>query len=87
MARVHYETRLAAERSFQHRVDIPVPLGGLGNRLNEMLVWCRANIAAGEWDQHGRSEKALGQVPIDFARFYFMTGADADLFRWRWLKQ
>jgi hypothetical protein len=52
-----------------------------------MLDWCRANITAGEWDQHGRSEKALGQVPADFARFYFMTGADADLFRWRWLKQ
>ena len=70
---MHHPTKLAAERSFPHRVDVPVPAGGLGGRLNEMLDWCRANIAAGEWDQQGRSEKALGQVPADFARFYFVT--------------
>ena len=52
-----------------------------------MLDWCRANIAAGEWDQHGNSEKQPGQVAVDFARFYFMTEADAELFRWRWLSK
>ena len=27
------------------------------------------------------------QIAIDFAQFYFMTTADADLFRWRWLAE
>jgi len=87
VARAQNPGKRAAERRFPFQVDVPVPAGGLGERLNHMLGWCRANITAGEWGQHGRSEKALGQVPLDFARFYFATEADADLFRWRWLKQ
>ena len=87
MARTRNPGKRAAEQRFPFRVDVPIPPGGLGERLNMMHGWCRTNIAAGQWDQHSRSEKALGQVPADFARFYFMTDADADLFQWRWLKQ
>ena len=41
------------EVKFQHRVDIAVPAGGLGNRLTEMLMWCRTSVPAGAWDQRG----------------------------------
>jgi hypothetical protein len=36
-----------AERRFPIKVDIPVPPGGLGRRLTDMLDWCHANVAAG----------------------------------------
>ena len=36
----------AAEVKFPHRIDIPIPVGGLGNRLTEMLMWCRQNVGA-----------------------------------------
>jgi hypothetical protein len=49
--------RRAAEAKFPYRIDIPVPVGGLGNRLTEMLMWCRENIPAGAWAQHGHSER------------------------------
>jgi len=80
-ARTHYPGRRAAERRFPHRVDVPVPGGGLGRRLTEMLEWCRENVAAGAWDHHGRSERRKGEAPADFARFYFLTEADAEAFR------
>jgi hypothetical protein len=85
MARVHYETRLAAERRFPHRVDVPAPAGGLGGRLDAMHEWCRANVAADRWEQHGQSERQPDQIAQYFARFYFMDVSDADLFRRRWL--
>jgi hypothetical protein len=87
MARVHHPMKLAAERKFAHRVDIPVPpVVGLGNRINEMEAWCRANFHADQWAHHGHREKEPGQIAKDYARFYFLTEADADLFRWRWVK-
>ena len=79
--------RRAAEAKFPHRVDIPVPLGGLGNRLTEMLIWCRANVAAGTWDQHGHTERPTARaMPAVSARFYFVSEADADAFRQRWVR-
>jgi hypothetical protein len=84
MARTRNPGKRAAEQNFPHRVDVPVPPGGLGNRLNQMLAWCVTNIRAENWEQHGHSEKQPGQVPVDHARFYFLIAEDADLFRWRW---
>jgi len=49
VAHVHHPTELAAERHFPHRVDVPVPVGGLGGTLNAMLAWCHANCHAEEW--------------------------------------
>jgi len=49
-------------------------------------MWCRANVAAGTWDQHGHSEgpkKAL-VMPAVSARFYFANATDAEAFRNLW---
>jgi hypothetical protein len=73
-----------AEAKFPHRVDVPIPVGGLGNRLTEMMVWCRQNVPAGAWTQHAHSERHRPNHPADFARFYFATEADAKAFRKRW---
>ena len=73
-----------AERNFPHRVDIPVPPGGLGRRLTDMHQWCRENVTAGEWAQHGHQVRRKGECPADFARFYFSTTGNAEAFRWRW---
>jgi len=70
-------SKKAAERRFPHRVDVLVPGGGLGRRLTDMLDWCRANVAAGAWDEHGHSERRKGEAPRDFARFHFMDEAAA----------
>jgi hypothetical protein len=73
-----------AERRLPHRIDIPVPGSGLGRQLTDMLDWCRANIAAGTWAQHGHGEKRKGEAPRDYARFYFASEADAAAFRRLW---
>jgi hypothetical protein len=78
-------SRRAAEAKFPHRIDIPVPIGGFGNRLTEMLMWCRQNIAAGMWTQHGHFERLTARaVPAVSARFYFASEADAETFRKLW---
>ena len=88
MARVHHPMKLAAERNFPVRVDIPVPpVVGLGNRIKEMEAWCRSNFHTDQWAHHNHSEKEPGQIAKDYARFYFLTEADADLFRWKWVRQ
>jgi len=78
--------RRGAEAKFPHRVDIPIPIGGLGSRLTEMLMWCRANIAPGTWDQHAHGErpKRRGGIPAVAARFYFASEPDAGAFRKLW---
>ena len=78
-------SRRAAEAKFPHRIDIPVPIGGLGNRLTEMLMWCRQNIGAGMWAQHGHFERPkVHAMPAVSARFYFANDTDAEAFRKRW---
>ena len=78
--------RRAAEAKFRYRVDIPIPIGGLGNRLTEMLMWCRANLTAGSWDQHAHEERprARGILAVS-ARFYFASEGDAQTFRKLWM--
>lgn len=49
MVRDRYPRRREAGRRFPHRVDVPVPGGGLGRCLTDMLGWCRANFAADPW--------------------------------------
>jgi hypothetical protein len=44
-------------------------------------------LHADQWAHHGHSEKEPAEIPAYFARFYFMRDEDADLFRWRWLKE
>jgi len=71
-----------AERIYPHRVDVTVPPGGLGGRLDGMLEWCRQRGC--EWAQHGQRQHEPGQVPVDYARFYFARESDAVAFRQRW---
>src|SRR5262250_77645 len=44
-----------AGRRDPHRIDIPVPLFGMGGRLNDMRAWC-AEHSAGQWEQHGTTD-------------------------------
>jgi len=84
MARTRHPRKQEAEAKFRYRVDIPVPAGGLGDRLNAMLDWCQINIQPAGWEQHGHSIQEAAQVPKDFARFYFLTEQDAERFRQHW---
>jgi hypothetical protein len=88
MARYHYQTRRDAERKFPHRVDIPVPTGGLGAQLNAMVEWCGGRFA--EWTFHGVTDKSPRDaqgIPIDLVRFYFMDEIAAQQFREQWAEQ
>ena len=73
-----------AEKRFQHRVDIPVPDDGLGRRLDAMLAWCRENMEAGDWTQHGHTERQPPELPTHVARFYFAEAGMVEAFRQRW---
>jgi hypothetical protein len=73
-----------AERTLPYHVDIPVPGGGLGRRLTDMLYWCRTHVASGGWAEHGHSKKRKSKVSLYFSRFYFASEADADTFRKLW---
>jgi hypothetical protein len=75
-----------AERKFPIKVDIPVPPGGLGRRLTDMLDWCHANVAADAWAQHGHQERRKGERRSDFSRWYFLSDTDAETFKNRWVK-
>jgi hypothetical protein len=79
--------RREAERTFPHKVDIPVASYGQPWPFAEMLAWCAANIAAGAWAQHGFMDKHRRDdrgVPIDVTRWYFTDAADAEAFRQQW---
>ena len=73
MTRQRQPFKREAEKRFTHKVDVPVPSGGLGAQLNDMLSWCEKH--AGAWAYHGHSEAGEpGQPRTDFARFYFRAG-------------
>jgi hypothetical protein len=84
MARTINPRKRAAEERFPHRVDIAVPVDGLGRRLKPMHEWCHNNVTAGDWEEHGHSAKTMGEAPTQYARFYFMHEADAEEFRKLW---
>lgn len=77
-----------AEARFPIKIDVPVPEHGRPWPFAGMLAWCRENIAAGAWAQHGLVDKRRRDdrgIPIDFARWYFANEADAEAFDRRWL--
>jgi hypothetical protein len=87
MARRRSQAKREAERLFPHHVDVPVPPGGLGRRINDMVAWCQARLREDAWTQHShRGEPGPDGVPIDYARFYFADQPNAEAFRTRWLK-
>ena len=84
-ARDVYSKRREAELRYPHRVDVPVSVGGLGRRLDDMHAWCREHVGAGGWEQHADRKRRPGATPIDYARFYFADAEQAEAFRRRWL--
>jgi hypothetical protein len=50
-----------------------------------MLDWCHANVAAGAWAEHDHQVRRKGERPVDFARWYFLSDADAEAFKKRWV--
>ena len=80
--------RKDAEAKFPIKIDIPVAPSGQPWPFAEMLAWCHANVAAGAWAQHGFMDKKRRDergIPIDVTRWYFLSDADAEAFRARWL--
>jgi len=74
-----------SERRFPHKIDVPVPQGGLGPQLTAMLAWCRKHAAPGHWDCHGHQARTPDDALLKFARFYFADQPIADGFRQHWL--
>jgi hypothetical protein len=77
--------RRKAERRFPHKIDVPVPAGGLGKRLDAMLAWCREHAAPHFWDCHGHSVRTPEDKLQRFARFYFADAPVAEAFKQKWL--
>jgi hypothetical protein len=65
------------ERTFHYTVDVAVPEGGLGPRLEQMVGWC--NERAGLWALHSHCVDRG-----DFARFYFLDQLAAAAFAQHW---
>ncbi|MBX6320876.1 MAG: hypothetical protein IRY94_03525 [Rhodospirillaceae bacterium] len=61
------------ERTFRYTVDVAVPQGGLGARLEGLVGWC--NRHAGLWALHSHSADRR-----EYARFYFLQPQVADAF-------
>lgn len=71
-------TNRIAEREFPFGVEIEVPPGGLGERLNELHRWCGDRAGAGDFVTRGRLEGLR-----DFVVFRFKDpDAAADFRRW-----
>jgi hypothetical protein len=50
-----------------------------------MLMWCRQNIGAGMWAQHGHFERLTPRsTPAVSVCFYFASEADAETFQKLW---
>jgi hypothetical protein len=76
-----------AEYRFPIKIDIRVPPAGESWPYTQMLQWCRENVAAGGWQQHGYMDRTRHDeqgIPIDYTRWYFMNEADAAAFKQRW---
>lgn len=64
------------ERDFPHRVELIVPEGGFGNRLDDMHEWHHARSIRARFG-HGRRDKECR----DYVTFCFADAAMADSFR------
>jgi hypothetical protein len=70
----------AIECAFPHHIEIVVPLGGLGRRLDAMYVWHRTR---GIQAMHGRGRRENGR---DIIRWCFADPAIADAFTAEFVK-
>lgn len=74
MVRRARHTPARIDRDYPHQVEIEVPEGGLGERLNAMHQWCLKNAP----DYMTRSADAF---PRQAVRFCFGNAAVAEAFR------
>ncbi len=76
--------RFQVERRYPFAVDISVPAGGLGTRLDAMQAWCRDH--APDWRHREHTERGqLGERFRYYVRFHFVTEQAAEAFRRAWL--
>ena len=83
-------SRKDAEARYPIKIDLRVPPSSEPWPYTEMLQWCRDNIAAGAWQQHGFMDKKRRDdqgIPIHFARWYLLSDADAEAFKNQWVKK
>jgi hypothetical protein len=80
--------RKDAESRFPIKIDIAVAYGQPWPYA-DMLAWCFENVPARQWEQHGYmnwNRRDDSGAPMDFSRWYFMSDADAEAFRKRWME-
>jgi hypothetical protein len=69
-------TKWIAEREFPHGVEIEIPPGGLGERLNHLHRWCHEHVGRDGYATTGRVDGVH-----DFVIFRFKEEPSAAEFR------
>jgi hypothetical protein len=80
--------RKDAESRFPIKIDIAVAYGQPWPYA-DMLAWCFENVPARQWEQYGYmnwNRRDDSGAPMDLSRWYFMSDADAEAFRKRWME-
>ncbi len=72
-------TRRGIDRDWPHQVEIPIPPGGLGQRLDAMHDWCHLRKV----DYKTRSVRGTG-AGDEAVRWCFKTKSMAVLFQAEW---
>jgi hypothetical protein len=70
-----------AERHFPVRIRLAMPVGGHGERLNQMHAWLDENCGADGW---AMTPSGLRGVVSDAVAIYFLEPANATGFVARW---
>jgi hypothetical protein len=70
-----------AERRFPVRVRLAIPVGGLGERLNQMHTWLDQNAGADGW---AMTPSGIRTVINDAVAVYFADATIASAFVARW---
>lgn len=70
-----------AERRFPVRVRLAIPVGGLGERLNQMHTWLDQNAGADGW---AMTPSGIRTVINDAVAVYFAVAAITSAFVARW---
>ena len=70
-----------AERRFPVRIRVALPIGGLGERLNEIHNWLDQNASADGWSITPSGTRG---IPNDAMAIYFADATIASAFVARW---
>ena len=81
MSRYKGRNTKAIEQAYPHIVELIVPLGGFGRKLDDMYEWHRAR---GIQDQHGRGRR--DENGRDYIRWCFADPAIAEAFTAKFAK-